>query len=74
MGDFAMTTLERRKSKIPELIEARKKGKAAYMVMGKLIILNKPRVSAVNKPHPTTPRLDDTDDDGKVTLSGKLHS
>ena len=42
MGDFSTRTLERRASKIPEMLEARKEGKTAFMVMDKLIIYDGP--------------------------------
>ena len=31
MGDFSKRTLERRRSKIPDMIEARRNGKTAFM-------------------------------------------
>ena len=42
MGDFSRRTLERRASKIPEMLEAQKKGKTAFMVMDKLTIYDGP--------------------------------
>ena len=38
LHDFSKGTLERRQELIPEMLEARKQGKIAYMVMDKLII------------------------------------
>ena len=37
MDDFAKRTLERRASKIPEMLEARKAGKTAFLIMDKLV-------------------------------------
>ena len=42
MGDFSRRTLERRASKIPEMLGDRKEGKTAFMVMDKLIIYDRP--------------------------------
>lgn len=39
--DLSQRTLEKRKSQIPEMLNARSKGKIAYFVMDKLIIRNK---------------------------------
>ena len=64
MGDFSKRTLERRRSKIPDMIEARHNGKTAFMVMDQLVIFDKPRV--------TNKSLNDTDDE--VTLSDKLRT
>ena len=64
MGDFSKRTLERRRSKIPDLIEARHNGKTAFMVMDQLVIFDKPKV--------TNKSLNDTNDE--VTLSDKLHT
>ena len=64
MGDFSKRTLERRRSKIPDILEARRNGKTAFMVMDYLVIFDKPRV--------TDKCLDDADDE--FTLSGKLHT
>ena len=64
MGDFSKRTLERRRSKIPDLIEARRNGKTAFMVMDQLVIFDKPKV--------TNKSLNDTDDE--VTLSDKLRT
>ena len=64
MGDFSKRTLERRRSKIPDMIEARRNGKKAFMVMDQLVIFDKPRV--------TNKSLNDTDDE--VTLSDKLRT
>ena len=40
--DFAKRTLDRHAEKIPELIEQRKKGKIAYLVMDKIVVKDKP--------------------------------
>ena len=40
--DFAKRTLDRRAEKIPELIEQRKKGKIAYLVMDKIVVKDRP--------------------------------
>ena len=42
LADYAKRTLERRREKFLQLIEARKKGKIAYFVMDKLMIRDKP--------------------------------
>ena len=42
VADYAKRTLDRRREKVPQLIEARKKGKIAYFVMDKLMIRDKP--------------------------------
>ena len=64
MGDFSKRTLEGRRSKILDMIEARRNGKTAFMVMDQLVIFDKPRV--------TNKSLNDTDDE--VTLSDKLRT
>ena len=64
MGDFSNRTLERRRSKIPDLIEARGNRKTAFIVMDQLVIFDKPKV--------TNKSLNDTDDE--VTLSEKLRT
>ena len=38
MGDFSQRTLERRVSNIPEMLEAHKEWKTAFMVMDNLMI------------------------------------
>ena len=38
MADLSKRTLDKRRSKIPELLEARKAGKTAYFIMDKLVI------------------------------------
>ena len=40
--DFAKITLDRHTEKIPELIEQRKKGKIAYLVMDKIVVKDRP--------------------------------
>ena len=40
--DFAKRTIDRRAEKIPELIEQRKKGKIAYLVMDKIVVNDRP--------------------------------
>ena len=40
--DFAKRTLDRHVEKIPELIEQRKKGKIAYLVMDKIVVKDRP--------------------------------
>ena len=40
--DFAKRTLDRRAEKIRELIEQRKKGKIAYLVMDKIVVKDRP--------------------------------
>ena len=52
------------RSKIPDMIEVRRNGKTALMVMDQLVIFDKPRV--------TNKSLNDTDDE--VTLSDKLRT
>ena len=41
MDDFAKRTLDRRASKIPEMLEARKAGKTAFLVMDKLVVYDR---------------------------------
>ena len=41
MGDFAKRTLDRRASRIPVMLEARKQGKIAFLVMVQLITYDK---------------------------------
>ena len=41
MGDFAKRTLDRRASMIPDMLEARKQGKIAFLVMDQLITYDK---------------------------------
>ena len=41
MGDFAKRTLDRRASMIPDMLEARKQGKVAFLVMDQLITYDK---------------------------------
>ena len=48
--DLSRRTLLRRKERIPELIEARKRGKIAYFVMDKLVIKSGNPNSRVTKP------------------------
>ena len=38
LNDFSKKTLERRAEKIPDMLNARREGKIAYMIMDKLII------------------------------------
>ena len=38
IDDFAKRTLDRRASKIPEMLEARKTGKTAFLIMDKLVV------------------------------------
>ena len=42
MDDFAKRTLERRASKIPEMLEGRKAGKTAFLIMDKLVVYDRP--------------------------------
>ena len=42
MDDFAKRTLERRASKIPKMLEARKSGKTAFLIMDKLVVYDRP--------------------------------
>ena len=39
MANSSKRTLDKRRSKIPELLEARKAGKTAYFIMDKLVII-----------------------------------
>ena len=41
MGNFSKRTLERRRSKIPDMLEAHRNGKTAFMVMYQLVIFDK---------------------------------
>ena len=72
MGDFSRKTLERRASKIPEMLEARKEGKTAFMVMDKLIIYDKPPDPDKNRNGRSRTELSENDDD-EVLLSNRLH-
>ena len=73
MGDFSRRTLERRASKIPEMLEARKKGKTAFMVMDKLIIYDRPPDPDKNRNDRSRTELSENDDDDEVLLSNRLH-
>ena len=42
MDDFAKRTLERRASKIHEMLEARKARKTAFLIMDKLVVYDRP--------------------------------
>ena len=42
MNDFSQRTLKKRVEKIPEILEERKRGKTAFLVRDKLIVINKP--------------------------------
>ena len=42
LNDYAKRTLERRAERIPKMLEARRNGKTAFMVMDKVIIYDKP--------------------------------
>ena len=73
MGDFSRRTLERKPSKIPEMLEARKEGKTAFMVMDKLIICDKPPDPDKNRNGRSRTELSENDDDDEVLLSNRLH-
>ena len=72
MGDFSRRTLERRASKIPEMLEARKKGKTAFMVMDKLIIYDRPPDPDKNRKGRSRTELSENDDNDEVLLSNRL--
>ena len=42
MDDFVKRTLERRASKIPEMLEAHNAGKTAFLIMDKLVVYDRP--------------------------------
>ena len=42
LNDFTRRTLDRRVEKIPEMLEHRRKGKTAFMIMNKLVIYDRP--------------------------------
>ena len=42
MDDFMKRTLDRRASKISEILEARKAGKTAFLIMDKLVVYDRP--------------------------------
>ena len=73
MGDFSRRTLERRASKIPEMLEARKEGKTAFMVMDKLIIYDRPLDPDKNRNVRSRIEHSENDDDDEVLLSNRLH-
>ena len=73
MGDFSRRTLERRASMIPEMLEARKEGKTAFMVMDKLIIYDRPPDPDKNCNGRSCTELSENDDDDEVLLSNRLH-
>ena len=74
MGDFSRRTLERRASKIPEMLEARKEGKTAFMVMDKLIIYDRPLDPDKNRNvRSRIEHSENDDDDDEVLLSNRLH-
>ena len=73
MGDFSQRTLERRLSKIPEMLEARKEGKTALMVMNKLIIYDRPPDPDKKCNGCSHTELSENDDDDEVLLSNRLH-
>ena len=75
MGDFSRRPLERRASKIPEMLEARKEGKTAFMVMDKLIIYDGPPDPVPDKKRNGCSRteLSENDNDDEVLLRNRLH-
>ena len=73
MGDFSRRTLERRASKIPEMLEARKEGKTAFMVMDKLIIYDRPLDPDKKRNVHSRIEHSENDDDDEVLLSNRLH-
>ena len=42
LNDFARRTLDRRAEKIPEMLEHRRNGKTAFMIMDKLVVYDRP--------------------------------
>ena len=42
LNDFARRTLDRRAKKIPEMLEHRRNGKTAFMIMDKLVVYDRP--------------------------------
>ena len=64
VDDFSQRTLAKRNSQIPEMLEARKRGKLAYFVVDKLVIRNKP--PGPNGTRKKTPELN-TNADSNVT-------
>ena len=73
MGHFSQRTIERRASKIPEMLEAQKEGKTAFMVMDKLIIYDRPLDPDKNRNGHSSTELSENDDDNKILLSNRLH-
>ena len=73
MADFSRRTFKIRASKIPEMLEARKEGKAAFMVMDKLIIYDRLPDSDKNRNGRSRTELSENDDDDEVLLSNRLH-
>ena len=77
MGDFSRRTLERRASKIPEMLEARKEWKTAFMVMDKLIIYDRPpdpdKYRNGRSRNVLSNEHSENDDDDEVLLSNRLH-
>ena len=73
MGDFSLKTLERRASKIPEMLEALKEGKTAFMVMDKLIIYDRPPNPDKKRNGCSRTELFENDEDDEVLLSNRLH-
>ena len=63
LHDLSKRTLERRQELIPEMLEARKQGKIAYMVMDKLIIHDR------REPDPADD--DNSDDEVFVNVNGR---
>ena len=60
LHDLSKRTLERRQELIPEMLEAQKQGKIAYMVMDKLIIHDRKK-----------PDDDNSDDEVFVNANGR---
>ena len=66
--DLAEKTLERRKSKIPDLIQARREGKNAYFIRDKLIISQKPFHSDRRSQRSQRQKSHEDDEETEVTF------
>ena len=74
MDDFSRRTLEKRASKIPEMLEARKERKTAFMIMDQLIIYDGPPDPDKKRNCRSRTELSENDgDDDEVLLSNRLH-
>ena len=73
MGDFVKGTLDRRASKIPEMLEAREAGKTAFLIMDKLVVYDRPLDPGRTERSKNRPRSSGgSASDQKVVISKEL--